>query len=151
MFEFSKLCKEFESLSVLERAALLTGRSAEILAKLARLGIPGIDPVHTLAGFILGSVVADGQINEQEYLLIYPALLHMFGDDFDFESIKKSFRKDREGRNEVKKYTRDMLSLLSAADESLREDIIALCLCAVSVDNKISLREQRYIRQLCAA
>lgn len=107
--------------------------------------------MHTLAGFILGSVVADGQINEQEYLLIYPALLHMFGDDFDFESIKKSFRKDRDGRNEVKKYTRDILALLSTADESLREYIIALCLCAVSVDNKISLREQRYIRQLCAA
>ena len=150
MFEFSKLCKKFESLSVLERSALLTSKSVDILAKLGQLDLPGIDPIHTLAGFILGSVVADGQVNEQEYLMIYPSLLYVFGNNFNFDSIKKSFRQDRDGRNEIKQYTKEMLSLLSLADESLKEDIILLCLCVVSVDNKVSLREQRYIRQLCA-
>lgn len=151
MFEFSKLCREFEALSVAERSALLAEKSVGILAKLALLGIPGVDPIPTLAGFMLGSVVADGQINEQEYLLMYPGLVYVFGNDFDFESIKRSFDKDRDGKNEVKKYTRDMLSLLADADESLREDIVTLCLCVVSVDNKVSLREQRYIKQLCKA
>lgn len=150
MFEFSKLCKKFESLSVLERSALLTSKSVDILAKLGQLDLPGVDPIHTLAGFILGSVVADGQVNEQEYLMIYPSLLYVFGNNFNFDSIKKSFRQDRDGRNEIKQYTKEMLSLLSLADESLKEDIILLCLCVVSVDNKVSLREQRYIRQLCA-
>ena len=150
MFEFSKLCKKFESLSVLERSALLTSKSVDILAKLGQLDLPGVDPIHTLAGFILGSVVADGQVNEQEYLMIYPSLLYVFGNNFNFDSIKKSFRQDRDGRNEIKQYTKEMLSLLSLADERLKEDIILLCLCVVSVDNKVSLREQRYIRQLCA-
>lgn len=151
MFEFSKLCKEFESLTVLERGVIMTGKSAEIFAKLRKLNMPGVDPVQTLAGFILGSVVADGRVNEQEYLLIYPALLHTFGDDFDFESIKKSFKDDRDGRNAVKEYTQEMLSLISLADESLIEDVVMLCLCVVSVDGKISPREQRYIRKLCKA
>ncbi len=151
MFEFSKLCKEFESLTVLERGVIMTGKSAEIFAKLRKLNMPGVDPVQTLAGFILGSVVADGHVNEQEYLLIYPALLHTFGDDFDFESIKKSFKDDRDGRNAVKEYTQEMLSLISLADESLIEDVVMLCLCVVSVDGKISPREQRYIRKLCKA
>lgn len=151
MFEFSKLCKEFESLTVLERGVIMTGKSAEIFAKLRKLNMPGVDPVQTLAGFILGSVVADGHVNEQEYLLIYPALLHTFGDDFDFESIKKSFKDDRDGRNAVKEYTQEMLSLISLADESLIEDVVLLCLCVVSVDGKISPREQRYIRKLCKA
>lgn len=151
MFEFSKLCKEFESLTVLERGVIMTGKSAEIFAKLRKLNMPGVDPVQTLAGFILGSVVADGHVNEQEYLLIYPALLHTFGDDFDFESIKKSFKDDRDGRNAVKEYTQEMLSLISLADESLIEDVVMLCLCVVSVDGRISPREQRYIRKLCKA
>ena len=151
MFEFSKLCKEFESLTVPERGVIKTGKSAEIFAKLRKLNMPGVDPVQTLAGFILGSVVADGRVNEQEYLLIYPALLHTFGDDFDFESIKKSFKDDRDGRNAVKEYTQEMLSLISLADESLIEDVVMLCLCVVSVDGKISPREQRYIRKLCKA
>lgn len=37
------------------------------------------------------------------------------------------------------------------ADETLREDVIALCLCVVTVDGKISLRERNYIRKLCKA
>ena len=151
MFEFAKLCKEYETLSAPERGAMLTGKSVQILAKLKLLELPGVDPVHALAGFILGSVVADGRVNEQEYLLIYPALVHVFGDDFDFDSIKNSFRKDREGREAVKEYTQEMLSFLALADETLREDVIALCLCVVTVDGKISLRERNYIRKLCKA
>lgn len=148
MFDFSKLCKEYEELSTPERSMLLTGKAVSVLAGLDRLNIPGVDPVHTLAGFILGAVTADGRINEQEYLLIYPALLHIFGNDFDYESVRKSFRADRDGRNAVRQYTRDMLGLLSLADEELRDDVIMLCLCVVSIDKKISLRERHYIRQL---
>lgn len=151
MFEFAKLCKEYENLSAPERGVMLTGKSVKILAKLKLLELPGVDPVHALAGFILGSVVADGRVNEQEYLLIYPALVHVFGDDFDFDTIKDSFRKDREGREAVKEYTQEMLSFLALADETLREDVIALCLCVVTVDGKISLRERNYIRKLCKA
>lgn len=151
MFEFTKLCKEYENLSAPERGVMLTGKSVKILAKLKLLELPGVDPVHALAGFILGSVVADGRVNEQEYLLMYPALVHVFGDDFDFDTIKDSFRKDREGREAVKEYTQEMLSFLALADETLREDVIALCLCVVTVDGKISLRERNYIRKLCKA
>lgn len=151
MLEFAKLCKEYEKLSATERGLLLAESSVKVLAKLKSLDLPGVDPVYTLAGFILGSVVADGRVNEQEYLLIYPALLHVFGDDFDFESVKESFRKDRDSRNALKEYTEEMISLLSLADESLQRDLIVLCLCVVTVDGKISLRERNYIRKLCRA
>ena len=82
---------------------------------------------------------------------MYPALLKVFGDEFDFEGVKDSFRKDRDGRAAVRLYTQEMLAFLTLADESLREDIIMLCLCVVGLDGRISLREQRYIHQLCAA
>lgn len=149
MFEFEKMCREYEKLSVLERGVLLTENSVAILAKLKLLRLPDTDPVQTLAGFILGSVVADGRVNEQEYLLMYPALIKVFGNDFDFESVKKSFRQDRKGRSAVRQYAADMLAFLSLADDSLRQDVIGLCLCTVTEDGRISFRERKYIRKLC--
>lgn len=150
MFEFTKLCKEYEDMTVAERGVILTVKSAKILAKLA-LGEHDVDPVSTLASFIIGSVVADGKVNEQEYLLIYPALVKVFGDDFDFASIKKEFESDKEGKKAIKKYTQELLSLLAAADDELKADVVTLCLCVVTVDGKVSVREKRYIRKLCEA
>ena len=77
MLEFKQLFKEYEDLSVLQRSSILTYKSVDILAKLKKLDIEGIDPVNTLASFIIGAVVADNRVNEQEYLLIYPSLKSM--------------------------------------------------------------------------
>ena len=151
MFEFTKLCNSFENLNVVERGAILAEKSVKVLGKLKLMAVPGIDPVETLSGFITGSVVADGRLNEQEYLLIYPALLKAFGDDFDFASVKSAFAKDRDGRKAVRVYTESLLSLLADIDEDFREDIVTLCLCVVTVDGKISFREKNYIRRLCKA
>ncbi len=151
MFEFTKLCNSFENLNVVERGAILAEKSVKVLGKLKLMAMPGIDPVETLSGFIIGSVVADGRLNEQEYLLIYPALLKAFGDDFDFASVKSAFAKDRDGRKAVRVYTESLLSLLADIDEDFREDIVTLCLCVVTVDGKISFREKNYIRRLCKA
>lgn len=151
MFEFLKLCNDFEKMSTLERGVLLAGKSAKVFAKLKALNIDGIDPVNTLAAYILGSVTADGVINEREYLLIYPALVKVFGDDFDFNSVKKAFKGDKEGKTAVKRYTKNLLTILSLVDEEIKEDIISLCLCVVTVDGKISLKERLYIRNLIKA
>ncbi len=44
-----------------------------------------------------------------------------------------------------------MISIINVCDEELATDIISLCLLITSVDGKISLKEKRYIRQLCKA
>lgn len=151
MFEFRKLCNEFEELSPLQRGVLLTESSVRTLAKLKLMDIPEIPPVETLAAFLIGSIVADGKLDEHEYLLIYPALRVIFGDDFDFESVKKQFESDPASDRLIQKYTKEMMTILSDVDESLQADIVRLCLCAVSVDGKISLREKNYIKRLCKA
>lgn len=90
MFEFFKLCNEYEKLSALQRGAILTEKSVKILARMRLTGADeNIDPVETLACFILASIAADGKVNEQEYILMYPALVKVFGSDFDFASVKK--------------------------------------------------------------
>lgn len=149
MFEFKKLCDAYEELSPVERGWLLTEKSVCILAKLNAMAIPGIDPVSVLAGFIIGSVTADGKINEQEYLMIYPALVSVFGDDFDFVSVKELFRRDQNGRKMIAAYTETMIRVLNCLDDRLKSDVITLCLCVVAVDGKVSLKEKNYIKRLC--
>lgn len=149
MLEFKQLFKEYENLTVLQRSSILTYKSVDILAKLRALNIKEIDPINTLASFIIGAVVIDNRVNEQEYLLIYPSLVKTFGDNFDFDSIKDSLSKDYKGKSMLKKYTKELLEILSEVDESLQLDIIILCLCIASIDGKISLKERHYIKQLC--
>lgn len=151
MFEFKKLCDAYENLSTVEKGFLLTEKSIVINQKLECLSLPGIEPFTTLAGFILGSIVADGKVNEQEYLLMYPALVQVFGTNFDFTSVKEAFRRDSDSHKIITAYTRDMIRILDFLDEELKNDMITLCLCVVAIDGKISLKEKKYIRCLCNA
>lgn len=151
MFEFKKICDGFEKLTPTERGLILTEKSIVILAKLRYIDFPDINPAHALAGFIIGSAVADGKINEKEYLLIYPALLSVFGNDFDYSEIKESFRLCSDVKKAISEYTEEMLAVLDFADETLKEDVITLCLCIVAIDGKVSLKEKRYIKRLLRA
>lgn len=151
MFEFTKLCNAFEKMTPVERGAILTEKSVKVLAKLRLLGAEEGDPSTVLASFILGSIVADGKVDEREYLLMYPALVKVFGEEFDFDSVKTAIEADCKGNKDVKKYTEELMGVLAEADESLVEDVVAICLCVVAIDGKISLRERNYIKRLCRA
>lgn len=151
MFEFLKLCKRFEKTSALERAALLAEKSVKVIAELHKLDMPGVDPVNVLAAFLIGSVVCDGSVNEMEYLLIYPSLLRIFGEDFDYASVKATFGKGAKGKQAVKEYTEEMEQIFAMLSEDVRRDLFALCMCAVSIDGKISLKERIYLRRLASA
>ena len=126
MFEFLKLCNEYEKMTTLERGAVLAAKSAKVLAKLHLLDIPGIDPVETLVSFIIGATADGGKINEREYLAIYPALVTAFGPGYDFYSVKHSF----DGLIATKRIIRQSVSTLTAAlaltSEITLDDLVLL-------------------------
>lgn len=148
MFEFKKLCNELEALNPIERGALLAEKSVSVVRGLSELDLP-FNPVETLVSFIIGSVVSDGTFNEKDYLYIYPSLVKAFGNDFDFLSSKQALQIAKDIKKEISKDTKELLSVIALCDETLAADIVALCLLVTSVDGKISLKEKRYIRQLC--
>lgn len=148
MFEFKKLCNEFERLSAVERGLILTEKSVKILAKLRLSGESGEDSAQILACFLIASIVSDGKVNEQEYILIYPALCKVFGTEFDFNLVKEMVENNVKNTKAVVDYSKQMLELLASSDESFREDLILLCLCIVSIDGKVSFKERRYIKKL---
>ncbi len=151
MFEFTKLCHRFETMSAVERGACLLDSSVRVTAKLAAMAEGDVRPLDALAGFVIGSAVADGKLDEREYLLMYPALVRVLGEDFDFATVKASFEDDRESAKALQKDTEEMARIYSALDDTLREDLLLLCLCIVSVDGKVSLKEKNYLRRLLRA
>ncbi len=148
MQNFREICSEFEKLGALERSVILAEKSVKILARLKALDIDGVDPVYTLAGFVIGAIAADGAVDEKEYLLIYPALVKVFGANFNYASVKQAVKENRKSGRELNKSAKEMLRLLEQVDEGFKRDVIILCLCIVSVDGKVSLKEKRYIKNL---
>lgn len=151
MPEFKKICDAYEKMSAVERGLLLTEKSAVLLARLQELACPDMDPVQVLAGFLIGSAMADGRFSEKEYLLLYPTLIRTFGDDFDLSAVKHAFRRGKDGDRRIAEYTREMIRILSLLDETLKWDVITLCLCVAAIDGRVTLKEKRYIRRLCEA
>ncbi|MBD5131271.1 MAG: TerB family tellurite resistance protein [Clostridiales bacterium] len=150
MFEFKKLCNEVEKLSPADRGLLLVEKSVSVVKGLNSLDLP-FNPVKTLVTFIIGSVVSDGSISEKDYLYIYPSLVKAFGHDFDFMSAKQALQIAKDIKKEISSHTKQLLSVIATCDEDLAADIVSLCLLVTSVDGKVSLKEKRYIRQLCRA
>ena len=151
MFEYIEKCKKIEKLSTFNRYALLADKSLLITSKLTELGFNVNESLSLIATFILGSIVSDGEVNEKEYLLMYPALLRTFCDNFDFDSIKEAFKNDFKTRKELKNYLIDILSLLNNVSNELKEDIIDICFAIVTIDGKLSLKERIYMRKLFSA
>lgn len=151
MFEYIEKCKKFEKLSTFERFALLANKSLIVTNNLSKLGFNVNESLSLIATFILGSIASDGEVNEKEYLLMYPALLRTFGDNFDFDSIKEAFKNDFKTRKELKNYLKDILSLLNNVSNELKEDIVDICFAIVTIDGKLSLKERIYMRKLFSA
>lgn len=149
MFEFKRVCNRYERMSTEERRYLLTEKATSIFERLKNSCISDINPIEILFGFIIGSVTADGKINEMEYLLIYPILEKVFGDEIDFVAFKNSFQRSSDGKALVDGYTSKMEHIFSLLDEELKRDVIMLCLGVTTIGGKITLKEKRYIRHLC--
>ncbi len=149
MFDYAKICAQVEEMSALDRTALIIEESKKIVHKFSTLNVTAYNPIDALATFIIGAVMSDDVLDEKEYLLIYPSLVKAFGEDFDYESIKESLSKDKDGKALLKEYIKALMTIISASDSDLQADIVTLCLLIVSIDGKISLKERRYVRQLC--
>ncbi len=148
MFELKKLAQTFEEMTPSERGILLVKKAAKIRARLACEEELGVSPSRVLAGFIIGSAVVDGKVDEKEYLLMYPSLIRAFGCDFDYESIKKSFCGGFAGKKTAADYVDETLRAIEGFDDELKTDVVVLCMCVMSVDGKVSLKERRYLKKL---
>ncbi len=148
MSDFDKLCKEFEKLDVISYTTLLADRSKRILPALAAITQNGESGVEIFKTFILGAIVADGKLSEEEYALIFPHMQEFFGSSIDYEGAKKAFNRMRPEQKDLKSITDEMVDVLGILSDDLKNDIVLVCMLICAIDGKISLKEKSWIKQL---
>ncbi|MGN1076980.1 MAG: hypothetical protein ACI4ST_00535 [Candidatus Gallimonas sp.] len=100
MNEFKQICREAEALDPVEYGAILAVKTAKIMPALHALTRDPAESAMMLATFMIGSVYADGKLDEAEYELMKPMLEAFFGQEVNFEQAKRwSKRFRRRERN----------------------------------------------------
>lgn len=150
MNEFKQICREAEALDPVEYGAILAVKTAKIMPALHALTRDPAESAMMLATFMIGSVYADGKLDEAEYELMKPMLEAFFGQEVNFEQAKKVVKAFSPEGKELKRVVDYVVDLLGELDEELKADIITVCLLVCAIDGKISKKEEKYIRQLIA-
>lgn len=148
MKDFNNLCKEFEQLDPLQYAGILAAKSAKIIPALNAISGDKLGGVEILVDFILCSIVVDGKLSEEEFLLMKPMMDVFFGENFDYEDCKAAVRLIKRDTKELKNYLDETVDLLGQLSEDLKDDIIIVYLLICAVDGKVSLKEKNWIKPL---
>ncbi len=148
MNEFDRLCKEFETIDFTGYASYLAEKAAKILPALNAVTPDHCSGGTVLALFILGAVVADGKLSEEEYALLYPELKKFFGDNIDYEYCRKMFGRYKTEAKQLQETVKQMIEFMGHLSQELKDDIIIVCLMICAIDGKVSAKEKAWIRQL---
>ena len=150
MYKFNELCKICENMDSAQRNKLIVEKSAKILDVFRKMSTTSsISPTNALAAFIGGAAMANnGLIDEREFNTLYPALVKVFGSDYDFAAIRMSFLNSKTGIEHLKEYTRNLLDIIRANDPKLAYDVVTLCMLIISANGKISKRVRKQLKQL---
>ncbi len=138
MFEFDKLCREYENLSDEKRLEMLTD--------LAGVIIPAIeDEDGGIPAFYLlvsAACAADGKLDEDEFVLFRDST----GLDLDYDEAAETIRQIR-GKDLLEEAD-ELVDSFENTAEDIKTAMVSYCLCLCSADRRISLKERSFIRKL---
>lgn len=148
MKEFDKLCNEFEEMDALTYTAVLADLSQKIAPALAEVMQDGLDGLTLFAAFIIGAVVADGELSMEEFELTYPLFGIFFGDGVEYKDCNYIVGKMRRETRQFNRYVNDMADAFGQLSEEFKNDIVLVCLMICAIDGKVSPKEKRWIKKL---
>ena len=148
MFEFDKLCREVEKMDPLTYSIAIAERSARVIRALSEITESELSGLTIYSGLILGAVVSDGKLAEEEFLLIKPMLDLAAEKDLSFEEAKALVKYLKPENKEYKIFVDSVVDLFGEIDEDLKTDIVSVCLLVCAIDGKISSKEKRWLKQL---
>ena len=148
MASFDELCKYIEDLDGETFTAVFNKKSSDVLTSLTELS-NGHAAINAYLHFILASVAADGVLSEAEFNLLKPMFENLNGGEVDYNGAKAIFEEmglsNADGYKEI---VDTMVDILGVFDDSVKDDIIMLCLMTCAVDGKVSDKEKEWIKQL---
>lgn len=152
MKEFNQLCKQLEELDADSYRAFLNELAERVIPELMETTIEidgmAFNGVDALADFIVASVVADGKLTEEEYLLALPLFADFFGDYMDYEELREIIRSLKAENRVLLEGADCMVDLFGALNDDLKDSIIMICLLVCAADGKISHAEKSWVKRL---
>ena len=139
MFEFEKLCKEYEALSFDELKQIVANESETILPALEALDGDGLD---TFILFVATACAASGKLELGEYKLFEDATGVSTGYEDALAIVDAAKSRDAQ---EIVDYVVDLFGVL---DETVKCSMISFCLAFCAANGQIDAREKRFIRKL---
>ncbi|MCR5061255.1 MAG: hypothetical protein K6A80_09560 [Saccharofermentans sp.] len=138
MFEFEKLCHQYEDLTYEQRRDELEQLSQRIVPALMLLP-NGLEAFKIL---VRAACAADGELQGSEYTLVASAT----GLDIGYENAENLVK------NTNPKALRELADIIvdvfGGLDISIKADMVSFMLCIVSADNRITLKESMFIKKL---
>ena len=131
MFEFDKLCREYENLTYEERLDILTDMAGVIVPAIEELKGKRKD----FFMLVSAACAADGKLDPEEYSLFKEST----GLDLDFDEAAETIRQIR---------GKDLAEQANELDEDVKAAMVSYCLCICSADKRIGLQERSFIRRL---
>ena len=148
MFEFEKLCKEVEKLDPITYTKVIENKSMNVLYKLAEITEDELDGVTIFTGLIIGSIIADGKVAEEEFRLIEPALEIAINRKVTLEEVQDMVKYHKKDSSYYRQFIKAVVDLFGDIDDDLKADMITVCLLVCAIDGKISIKERQWLKQL---
>lgn len=138
MFEFDKLCREYEKLDHDQRLEMLTDLAGVIIPAIEEED-GGIPAFYLL---VSAACAADGKLDDEEFTLFREST----GLDLDFDEAAETIRQIR-GKDLLNEAD-ELVDSFEHTDEDIKTAMVSYCLCLCSADRRIGLRERSFIRKL---
>lgn len=138
MFEFEKLCHQYEDLTYEQRRDELTQLSKNIIPALMLLP-NGLEAFKIL---IRAACAADGELQGAEYTLVASAT----GLDIGYENAENLVKNTNP--KALRELADVIVDVFGGLDVNIKADMVSFMLCIVSADRRITLKESMFIKKL---
>ena len=148
MFDFDEVCRQAEKLDPVTYAAIITEKSQSVVAGIQAVTGDAELTKTLFTMLLLGAVVSDGKITEEEFGLIGPFLSEAVEQELTYEDAKEFMAQFKPDAKEYKDLIDSLTDLFGAVSEELKADIVTVCLLVCAADGKVSKREQKWLKKL---
>ena len=135
--DFEQICVKYEHMTFEERKDLLKGLIDKIIPEIT----PIPDGQEAFKVIIRAALGADGDLQDSEYDLLDSVLIF----DTGFLTTQAKVKEDTELMMSL---ADEMVDKFGSLSEDIKFAMVAVCLCIVSADKRIDLREKRFIKKL---
>ena len=137
-----------ESMSQEERREALREKAQTVLPALAKQTGDPARARELFCTFVLGALLSDGRLADEEYPLVKPMLQSFLGEETDIDTCRARLN-EAAGQTALLKENTDLLiDAIGENDPALKSDCVLTSLILCSVDEKVTEEEKAYIAQL---